>query len=187
MDEEKIDKEIMKALLKNEVYQNYFNFRVYLPVHPSMKERLLTDTYKKRPELLWTKELQRKDIAEVTEINQILNLFKEAQFKKSDAYAEIKHKTDNFEQNWNFVNSCVFEDNHDCRSVEFKGHLWVKELFMISQLVTPSINVPMTLILTMIMSMVWITTEMVSNMRKMRLAEEMNMKIDMSTMPTRNQ
>ena len=38
--EEGLTTEITKALLKNEVYQDFFTFKVFLPVYPPMRERL---------------------------------------------------------------------------------------------------------------------------------------------------
>jgi hypothetical protein len=40
-----LSNEIGKALLKNDVYQDYFNFKVILPIYPPMRERFLNEAY----------------------------------------------------------------------------------------------------------------------------------------------
>lgn len=43
--EHRLTIELTRALLKNDVYQDYFKFKVFLPVWPQMRERLLRDDY----------------------------------------------------------------------------------------------------------------------------------------------
>lgn len=59
---------------------------------------------------------------------------------------------DKFDQDWDFVNSVVFLDNHADLNTQFKGHLWVKELFLISEAHVANLNQPMLMLLSIVMS-----------------------------------
>jgi hypothetical protein len=76
--------------------------------------------------------LQKENSKQTKEIGQILNLFKEAQFNKQQASAEISDKSEIFDENWQFVRDCVFAKKFADDEIYFKGHLWVKELFILS-------------------------------------------------------
>ena len=111
MTEEKIESELSKVLLSNEVCQYFSDFKVFIPVYPTMKAKLL-EQEEKDPLNSWDDAQQRKDLAEMAELDAILELFKEAQFKKSQAQEEIKNKTPEFDANWDFVNYCVLQDSN---------------------------------------------------------------------------
>lgn len=64
-----------------------------------------------------------------------------------------------FDEDWQFVHDVVFAENHPDFNQKFKGHLWVKELFINSQYNTLKINLPMNLILAIFISIQFVVTK----------------------------
>lgn len=68
-------------------------------------------------------------------------------------------------------------------SVDFKGHLWVKELFLNSQYNTIKFSMPINMMLGMIIAAMYMVAEIIDNKMKMRKMEKMGEMMDMSAMP----
>lgn len=84
--------EVTKSLLANEVFQDYFTFKVFLPVYPPMRDRLLKDDA--YGDLKWDDSLMTKsDHASQDEVGEILYQFKKANYKKEQSEKVIKKKT----------------------------------------------------------------------------------------------
>ena len=73
------------------------------------------------------------------QVGYVLENFKRAQYKK-DVMLQKYSPTDRFDQDWNFINSLVFNKNHPDLGLELKGSLWIKELFLISEAHVPNLN-----------------------------------------------
>ena len=59
MSEETLVQEVTKALLYNEVYQDAFLIKTFLPVHPQMRKRLLSD--RAYEGVVWDEKLNEKN------------------------------------------------------------------------------------------------------------------------------
>lgn len=92
-----------KSLLANEVFQDFFTFKVFLPLYPPMRKRLLEDDA--YGDMKWDTSLMTKtDRAQQDEVGEILYQFKKANFKKEQSEKVIKKKTADFDENWDYIN-----------------------------------------------------------------------------------
>ena len=119
-------------MLKNDVSHEFFKFKVFLPVWPQMRARLLMDDYYEKVALWNRNEMRKENEKQTNEVGQILDLFKEAQFNKQQGSAGISNKSEIFDTNWQFIQDCVFAETFADDETEFKGNLWVKELFILA-------------------------------------------------------
>ena len=60
--------------------------------------------------------------------------------------------SDRFDKDWDFINSVVFNENHTDLGLEFKGNLWIKELFLISEAHVPNLNGPIMMMIVVALS-----------------------------------
>jgi hypothetical protein len=97
--------------LKNDVYQDFFKIKVFLPIYPPMRDRLLKENFYEGWEWDAAKE-EAKDKEQNAEVGEILDVFKEAQFSIDAAEARVSKPTKQFEANWRFVNDVVFGEKH---------------------------------------------------------------------------
>ena len=104
--------------------------------------------------------------------------FKRAVFEKEDMLAKYKKPTDRFDGDWDFVHSVVFNENHPDLDLEFKGHLWMKEMFMMSEAHIPNLHMPTAMIVGMVISMAYLVAEMLyARFRTKTPMEMMSMKM----------
>ena len=62
INEENLTKEITKSLLSNEVFQDFFDLKVFLPIYPPMRKRLQDDNA--YADIKWnSNEMEKKDKA----------------------------------------------------------------------------------------------------------------------------
>lgn len=73
----------------------------------------------------------------------------------------MKKKSEEFDKNWNFVHEVVFAETHPDFDTSFKGHLWVKELFLIAQLNGRKVSAPLNMLLALIIAGEWIVVKFV--------------------------
>ena len=84
----------------------------------------------------------------------------------------FKDKSESFDENWDFINNVVFAENHPDLDKEFKGHLWVKELFLNSQYNTVKMSLPINIARAIIIAAEYMVAEMIDNKLKMRKMEQ---------------
>ena len=77
----------------------------------------------------------------------------------------------------------IFAENHPDLDEDFKGHLWVKELFLNSQYNTIKMNMPVNMMLAMIIAGMYMVAELIDMKLKARKMEKMGKMMDMSSMP----
>jgi hypothetical protein len=138
-----------------------------------MRDRLLRDDYYEKIAIWNGPEMKKENERQTNEVGKILDLFKEAQFHKPSAIAAVKDKSIAFDDNWEFINSLVFSDKFADSETEFKGHLWVKELFIQSSFKAPKINRPANMMIAMIIAMQWPIVRMIM----MRIQKKKMMKM----------
>ena len=149
INEDQLTKEINKSMLKNEINPTFFTFRVLLHVYPPMHKYLLDDKAYENELVKWQySNFISSENKIATQVGYVLENFKRAQYKK-DVMLQKYSPTDRFDQDWNFINSLVFNKNHPDLGLEFKGSLWIKELFLISEAHVPNLNLPLVLMIAM--------------------------------------
>jgi len=87
---------------------------------------------------------------------------KQAQFDKERAMVKVAKPNEDFDHDWEFISTVVFNENHEDKHHEFKGHLWVREMFMLAQAHSPSIT-PLVVPFAIIMSTSFVITDRLWN------------------------
>ena len=87
---------------------------------------------------------------------------KQAQFDKERAMVKVAKPNEDFDKDWEFISTVVFNENHEDKHHEFKGHLWVREMFMLAQAHSPSIT-PLVVPFAIIMSTSFVITDRLWN------------------------
>lgn len=184
INEQRLKIELTRALLKNDVYQDYFKFKTFLPVWPQMRDRLLREDYYEKIATWNGPAMKDENARQTKEVGELLDLFKEAQFNKKFADKDIEKKSAAFDENWEFINSLVFgHKDKDCETL-FKGHLWVKELFIMSSFKAPRLSRPINMMIALVIAAEWPVVKMIRMSMMKKKAMKMGMMIDMSKMPS---
>jgi hypothetical protein len=102
----------------------------------------------------------------------MLDLFKQAKFTKTQAVENITSPSADFDQNWTFVNDFVLAENHPDQIVEFKGHLWIKELFLTSQYYSIKVSLLLNITISLILAIEWPAVSYIMDYIEMRQAQQ---------------
>ena len=131
-----------------------------MPVYPPLRKYLLEDDAYEDEGVKWQFDKFVSDENKIaSQVEDILESFKQAEFKKEDMLQKYKNPSEKFDQDWDFIHSIVFSENHSDLKTKFKGHLWVKELFLISEAHVPNMNDPLIFLITTVLSFQFLIVE----------------------------
>ena len=132
-------KEIQKGLARQGITQQFFTFKIMTPIYPSDEGKLTDSKYYDKLEKPWGYFAHKKEEAQIIKnIKPILREFQlKANFKKKELKKfldETQGEVKDFDKNFEHIYGFAFRDNNINPEMEVNATLWVRELYLNSQL-----------------------------------------------------